>query len=112
MENIKSTFIYFEDFFDVAAPKNKGGYNIFDVFVNKYLFIIKKENFSMINYEIEKYRLCRHFVYSWLTSLFIADKQKYSFQTRGVYKLLFKKYWYEPYFYLMLIIFWFKKINR
>lgn len=111
VENTKKTLIYFEDYFDVALPKNKGGYNVFDTFINKYLFIIKKENFSIINYEIEKYRLCRYFVYSWLTSLFITDKQKYSFQTSGVYKILFKKYWYEPYFYPIFILFWLKKIR-
>ena len=112
VENTKSTFIYFEDFFDVAVPKNKGGYNLFEIFINKYLFIIKKENFSIINYEIEKYRLYRYFIYSWLISLKITDKQKYTFDTEGVFKLIFKKYWYEPYFYPMLILFCFKKIKN
>lgn len=111
VDNTKTTLIYFEDFFEVALPKNKGGYNVFDIFINKYLFIIKKENFSIINYEIEKFRLCRYFVYPWLKSLFITDKNIYSFETEDVFKILFKKYWYEPYFYLMLILFWIKKFK-
>jgi abequosyltransferase len=111
VENTKTTLIYFEDFFDVVVPPKKGGYNLFDVFVNKYLSIIKKEKFALISYEIEKYRLCRYFVYPWFVSLFITDKQDYSFQTKGLYKILLKKYWYEPYFYPMLILFWIKKFK-
>ena len=111
IENTKTTLIYFDDLFEVALPKNKGGYNVFDTFINKYLFIIKKENFKTINYETEKFRLCRYFVYPWLISLFVTDKKKYSFETEDVFKILFKKYWYEPYFYPMLILFWIKKIT-
>lgn len=112
LKNTKRTIIYFDDFFEVAFPKNKGGYNVFDIFINKYLFIIKKENFKTINYETEKFRLCRYFVYPWLISLFVTDKKKYSFETEDVFKILFKKYWYEPYFYPMLILFWINKIKN
>ena len=111
LKNKKTTIIYFDDLFNVAELNKKGGYNVFDVFVNKYLFIIKKEKFPLISYEIEKYRLFRYFVYPWIVSLFITDKQYYSFQTNGVYIILLKKYWYEPYLYPFLLLFWSKKFK-
>jgi hypothetical protein len=112
VKNSKSTIIYFEDLIDVVTPTNKGGYNLFKTFVIDYLNIVKNERLNFISYEIEKYRLCRYFIYSWLVSLFITDKQKYSFETEGVFKILMKKYWYEPYIYPMLIVFWLKKIVK
>jgi abequosyltransferase len=112
VENGKPTLIYFEDLFEIVVPPKKGGYNVFNTFVNDYLEIVKKEKINLFNYEIEKYRLCRYFVYPWMITLLIIDKQDYSFQTKGVYKLLIKKYWYEPYFYPMLILFWIKKLKN
>ncbi|MBA0884379.1 glycosyltransferase family 2 protein [Flavobacterium undicola] len=112
IENNKKTIIYFEDLFDVITPNKKGGYNVFDTFINKYLSIIKQEKFSLLSYEIEKYRLCRYFVYPWLLTLFVNNKQFFVFDTNGVVKIIFKKYWYELYLYPMLISFWLKKITR
>lgn len=112
VENSKKTIIYFEDLFDVIVPNQKGGYNVFDTFVNKYLYIIKQEKFSLLKYEIEKYMLCRYFVYPWLVKLFIKDKFDYSFDTSNVIRILLKKYWYEPYLYSMLLLFWIKKLRR
>jgi glycosyltransferase involved in cell wall biosynthesis len=63
VENNKKTLIYFEDMFDVFIPKKKGGYNIIKTFTNNYLYIIKQEGVNFIIYEIEKYRLCRYFLY-------------------------------------------------
>lgn len=111
VENNKKTILYFEDLFDVMVPKKKGGYNIFDTFINKYLYIIKKEKFSLLSYEIEKYRLCRHFVYSLLLALFVYDKEKFAFDKRNAFGIIFKKYWYEPYLYPMLLLFWIKKLK-
>jgi glycosyltransferase involved in cell wall biosynthesis len=112
VENGKPTLIFFEDLFEIVVPQKKGGYNVFNTFVNDYLSIIKNEKIKNITFEIEKYRLFRFFVFPWLISLFITDKKDYSFQTKGVYKILFKKYWYEPYFYPMLIFYWLKKIQN
>lgn len=112
LKNTKSTLIYFENLFEVVLPKNKGGYNVFDIFINKYLFIIKKEKFSIINYEIEKYRLCRYFVYPWLITLLITEKNNYNFDLKNLYSIIIKKYWYEPYLLPMLMLFWIKKMRR
>lgn len=112
VENNKKTIIYFEDLFDIVTPNKKGGYNLFDTFINKYLFIIKQENISLLSYEIEKYRLCRYFVYSWLITLFVNDKESFGFDTNKVFKIILKKYWYEPYLYAILLLYWFKKITK
>jgi glycosyltransferase involved in cell wall biosynthesis len=110
VENNKKTIIYFDELFDVIIPNKKGGYNVFDTFVNKYFFVLKQQNISLMNYEIEKYRLCKYFIYPWLITLFVKNVTNYAFDTKGVFKILFKKYWYEPYFYPMLLLFWFKKL--
>lgn len=111
VENGKSTLIYFEDLTTTAELKNKGGYNVFDTFINKYLFIIKKEKFPVTAYEIEKYRLLRHFVYPWLVNMFVTNRDLFSFETKGVWQIIFKKYWYEPYLYPMILLFWLKKLK-
>lgn len=110
VENNKQTIIYFDDFFDIRMPNKKGGYNIFDIFVNNYLYILKNQNFSFSLYEKEKYRLFRYFIYPWLIKLFIKEKNTYSFDISNVNKVLLKKYWYEPYFYVFYILFLIKKL--
>lgn len=111
VKNGKETIIYFQDLIHVDTPKKKGGYNLFKTFVEDYLFIVKNEKIYFTTYEIEKYRLCKYFIYTWLLNLFVYDNNDFTFESKGVFKILFKKYWYEPYFYPMLILFWFKKFK-
>ncbi|WDF59117.1 glycosyltransferase family 2 protein [Flavobacterium sp. KACC 22758] len=110
VNNGKLTTIYFEDLFEVTVPKKKGGYNVFKTFVEDYLSIVKKEKISFYIYELEKYRLCKKFIYPWLLTLLVTNRHSYSYETKGVFSIIFNKYWYEPYLYPMLILFWFKKI--
>ncbi|MDO9276314.1 MAG: glycosyltransferase family 2 protein [Lutibacter sp.] len=112
LEKNKKTLIYFDDLFTVNTPNKKGGYNVFDTFVNKYLFIIKQECFSLFDYEIEKFRLCKYFIYPWFITLFVENKPNFSFDTKGAIGIILKKYWYEPYLYPMLLVFWIKKLRR
>ena len=112
VQNKKNTIIYFGDYFDVFNPNNKGGYNFFNTFINNYLHIIKKENFSFIDYEIEKFRLCNRFVFKWLNIFYIKEKSKYDFDTRDTFKIIFKSYWYYPYLYFLLIWFSLKRIIK
>ncbi|MBB6502404.1 glycosyltransferase family 2 protein [Pedobacter cryoconitis] len=109
VKNSKRTIIYFDDMFSVATPNKKGGYNIFDTFVNKYLFIIKQEDLSFVEYELEKYRLFRYFVYPWLTRLIIPNETEFGFDLKGAYGVIFGKYWYEPYIYPFLLFFYIKR---
>ncbi|TDO21969.1 glycosyltransferase family 2 protein [Pedobacter duraquae] len=100
VKNGQSTMIFFGEYYDITTVENKGGYNVFDVFVRKYLFIIHKQNLSLFSYEREKFRLCYHFVYPWIIKLYITDINTFSFSIEGAFKTIFAKYWYEPYFYL------------
>lgn len=105
----KVTMIYFEDFYNVAIPNKKGGYNVFKTFADDYLEIIKKQRINIFIYELEKYRLCRYFLYPWLQTLLLRERTNYSYDTNKSFSLIFKKYWYEPYLYPMLLMFLFKK---
>ena len=111
VKNGKTTIIYFDDFLDVAVPSKKGGYNVFKTFVKDYLNIVKQEKLSFSIYELEKFRLCRYFIYPWLQTLLINNTDNYNFETKGVFKIILKKYWYEPYLYPMLLVFWIKKLR-
>ncbi len=111
VENNKKTIIYFEDFVDVITPNKKGGYNIFDTFIKKYLFLLKQEKMPLMSFQLEKFRLCKYFVYPWLLTLRITDKSSYGFDQKGVYGILFKNFWYAPYFYAMLVLFNIRKIK-
>jgi len=110
VKNGKVSIIYFEEFVDVTTPNNKGGYNLFETFTLKYLHILKRQKISFAAYEIEKFRLFRNFLYSWLFQLFINNSYNYAFDTNGVFKIILKKYWYEPYFYVFYLNFLRRKI--
>lgn len=112
VKNGKPTIIYFEDLFEIVVPNKKGGYNVFQTFVIDYLDIVRNEKLNIVIYEKEKYRLCRYFVYPWLLTLFVNDKGIFGFDTKGVFKIILKKYWYEPYLYPILMLYWFKKITK
>ncbi|MCV9927426.1 glycosyltransferase family 2 protein [Flavobacterium sp. LS1R49] len=110
VKNKRDTIIYFDDLFDVLFPNKKGGYHLIKTFVNNYLVIVKGEKLSLISYEIEKYFLCRYFIFPWLTEVLIIRKSEYSFETKNVFGIIFRKYWYEPYFYALLCVFIIRKI--
>jgi glycosyltransferase involved in cell wall biosynthesis len=106
--NNKNFIIYFSDFVDVNYVEKKGGYNLFDVFINNYLFILKLQKLSIKTYEIEKYRLFRYFIFPWLNRLFIVEKSSYTFETKKSFTILIKKYFYHIYIYPFLFLFLFK----
>ncbi len=112
--NGKPTIVVFDHYFCIADLKNKGGYNFYDTFVNKYLGLIYSFGFSAAKLELEKYRLFRHFLLYNMYSFYVS-KEKFSFSTDGRWSILLRKYWYEPYFYLGLLIMyiklWCKKEN-
>ncbi len=80
-----------------------GGYNFFKVFVRNYLDILKdyRASFPLYYYELEKFKLLKSFVRPFL--LLAVQKKDTNFEFKGYGKILFKKYWYLPYFYLMWI---------
>lgn len=106
--------VYFKTMEISADARTNGGYNIFEVFVTNYLNIIKEFRVTLgyVWYEIEKYRLCRRFLYGWILRLLIDPNHGLRFKTDNWFKIIFKKYWYEPYLYPLLILFWFKKLKK
>lgn len=106
------TQIYFGDMFAVEVPFKKGGYNVFDTFINKYLYVIKQHKFSLFQYEKEKYRLMRYFIWAWLNSLVIQRDKRFAFDTNRWLNVLLKKYWYELYLYPVLLLLAYKKIKQ
>jgi len=107
--NNKNNFvIFFSDFVEVNHVEKKGGYNLFNVFINNYLFILKLQKLSLKTYEIEKYRLFRYFIYPWLTKIFIVEKSSYTFETNKCFKIILKKYYYHIYTYPIILMILFK----
>lgn len=105
----KLTIVYFRDFFHILTPKAKGGYNLIKTFTHNYLNILKTQNLRLLQYEREKYYLCRFFLFSWLNTIIKADKEKYKFQSDSALYIIFNRYWYEPYYYIFASIFVFRK---
>lgn len=113
IEEKKNLMVYSKTMDIAADGLTNGGYNIFEVFVTNYLKILKEyiPNLGFIWYEIEKYKLCRKFLYGWMKRLLVNRNHGLNFKTNHWFKILFKKYWYEPYFYPMLLLFYINKFK-
>lgn len=94
-----------------AVNVSKGGYNIYKVFVSNYLGLfdeyVEKKQLKRKTVNDEKSKLLFHFILPW-TLLIITQKQKYSFDTKEAFFILFKKYHFNHNFYLCLIILLYK----
>jgi len=111
--NGHKSLIYFNDLFIVDTPSKKGDYNIFNVFVSNYLFILKDVGIGIWAIELEKFRLFRYFIFPWLITLFVKDKERYGFSTNGAFSTILKSYWYHLYIYVFfLLLFIMKFFNR
>ena len=99
--------IYFGDYFNSILPKHKGGYNIFEVFVNNYLRILKAYKISLFQYEIEKYRLLRYFIMPWWIN--IRKNKDLVFKIDRKWEILFRHYILSPYFYFFILYVSFKR---
>ena len=88
-----------------------GGYNVFTVFVKNYIKILKDygNHYPFYYLEIEKFRLLK-FIRPFLLSA--LQNKKTNFMNRGYISILFKEYWYLPYFYLMLIYVFIQKLIK
>lgn len=94
--------IVYDDYFYSATVENKGGYNIFEVFVVNYFKILRTYNLSKKALNKEKHRLLKHFIFPWCIS--IRTNKKLTFLTSNKWKILLKEYWYKPYFYIGLLV--------
>jgi len=102
--NGKKTIIYYNDLFYVDTPPKKGDYNIFSVFVSNYLYILKDNSVGLLSMELEKFRLFRYFIFPWLVTLFVKNKEGYGFSTNGGLNIIMKNYWYHLYIYLFFLV--------
>lgn len=109
------SLIYFQDLFEVATLSKKGGYNIFKVFIENYLFLLsrylKDKQLQHKVFRKEKYRLFNYFVLPWLCSIFL-NKNKYFFDTQQAFQIIFKYYKYCPYIYFSPIMVLMKKMKK
>lgn len=104
IKNVPSADIIWGDFIAAEDVEGKGGYNIFKVFVENYLFLLRK-NLGRWNYciAIEKYRLLKFFLIPWINILILTKDKKYAFDTKGYKSILFREYWYTLYIYLFAL---------
>jgi glycosyltransferase involved in cell wall biosynthesis len=95
--------------------KTNGGYNLFEVFLQNYLSIwksfAKKTGMNFVYYENEKRRLFTQFIINWIYKLLFL-KEKGNFKTDRAYIYLFKYYWYCPYFYFYVNIYFIRSKLR
>ena len=111
VNNKKSTIIIFDNNYSISHVNKKGGYNIFQVFVTNYLLILREQKPTIYSFQLEKYRLYRHFIVYWVKSLMI-DKKEHNFDLKKTYKIIFKNYWYTLYFYASIIFLFFFKLKK
>jgi glycosyltransferase involved in cell wall biosynthesis len=110
----KNLILRFNVLEPAADAASNGGYNIFEVFVTNYLNILNefKTRLGVIWYEKQKYLLFRGFVWGWLMILLINSNHSLRFKTNKWFKIIFLKFWYEPYYFPLMVLFWFKKLFK
>lgn len=107
-----------------SVQNKKTGYNFFDVFVNDYFnkIIVGLKNdkkISYFTYFIEKNKFFANFVWMWFKKIKIKKDDSTTFNSDGMYGIIFKTYKYYPVLYLYilflpfyLIVFYIKKLIR
>jgi abequosyltransferase len=103
VRNGKKTIIYFLDMYDVQLPNKKIGYNFFKTFVSGYLDIVKDQNLPIFHFEFEKFRLFKYHILPWIDVMYSQKEQVFGFEKSGAFSIMFKRYWYAPYFYPLLL---------
>ena len=100
----KSAILCFNNYFDVHFTSAKGNYNYMHVFVDNYLGILKRLGFKKWYYEHEKIRLL-----FMLSSFFYFMKysKTISYSSDNAFKIMYREYWYEPYFYFLFPLYLF-----
>jgi glycosyltransferase involved in cell wall biosynthesis len=87
---------------------NNGGYNYFEVFIEEFLSTWKKYGkkvgIGWLVYEKLKYRLFREHIIIY-TYVLLFRHRKTNFKTEHAWYYLFKYYWYEPYFYVYIALY-------
>ncbi len=99
----RSAFVDNSILFDSIKPYTKGGYNIYKVFVSKYLDLLEesrtKNNLSWTTLFNEKTELMRYYIITRTLNIW-KDKTRYTFDRNGSMRIVFKKYCLHPVFYV------------
>lgn len=105
-------------------PNKKTGYNFFDIFVNGYFNTIVKglkdeKRISYGTYLREKNRFFTDFIWMWYKKIKIKKDQNTEFNSKGMARIIFNTYKYNPILYLYLLFlpfymigFYFKKLLK
>ncbi len=95
LSNNKNSVVIDKELLYEEELDRKGGYNLFDVFINHYLSFyteyLEKGLLSKKTYETEKNRLLKYFVFPRYTKI-ILMKKKYYFDMNNAYRIIFKHY--------------------
>jgi abequosyltransferase len=110
-EQKNNFLIYNSKIFIVQYVEKKGGYNIIDIFVTNYLGIVlrkeyKNNKLNFWTFEIEKIKVLVKFVAPWL-KLLKKRNPGFTFSIEDANNKLFKIFFYNPLFYLMVVYFYF-----
>lgn len=95
---IKPMILYFDSYFNIHWTGRKDSYNYMHTFVDVYLNMLRGYRPSLYRFEVEKFRLLfmlSSFYY------FMKVSKNISYNSDGALKIMYKEYWYEPYFYVL-----------
>jgi glycosyltransferase involved in cell wall biosynthesis len=105
VENKKSV-VAFGDWIQIQTVNKKGGYNIFEVFLDNYLFLyLPYLNRGQLSYSVfrrEKNRLLKWFLAGWINLLVLKKDDGYNFGTIGWKRIFWRHYKSNPLLYIVL----------
>ena len=104
---VSRAIVFTKELFSVQDVKDKGGYNLMDVFVGNYvgkvlLQYYRRHKVSIRTYALEKTKLLIRFLVPWFITL-NRPESRYRISTKGSYKVLLKYYWSNPFLYAGMI---------
>lgn len=106
----KNSVVYNNDLiFDITMPKNKGGYNIAEVFGRNYLSILSE--FVEVENGLSKktFNEQKKLILDFINDFYFDLKQQFAFQKTGYFKFMLPFYKYNLYFYIKYFLIFGKK---
>ncbi len=101
----KSIFVDNEKLFESIHPSTKGGYDLLEVFLDNYIFLlteqVKSGKLAKKTFKKEKRKLLMHFIRPMLVNIALWPK-KYYFESKNKYRKIFNYYKEDP---LILFVF-------
>jgi glycosyltransferase involved in cell wall biosynthesis len=97
--NGRKTKVFVDDLMQVEDVKNKGSYDVFNIFITNFLYILKCHKINFFRMKIEKFKLFAFFV---LPRLNRINEHSVDMSNRSV---VYKRYWYEPYYLPLRLVF-------